>query len=733
VDASTAGNRTRRVVGGALAALAALSVGVGAATAERDVVAPVEGRAFAAGDLPPTIDEAITATLDTGITGIGAGRVHHELGVTGAGQTIAVFDAGFDLAAIDAVSPGPVGLLGNFSRDVPYSNTQSGVCPRHGTEVAVRAAVTAPAATIVPVVIRGRSDCNMRITEDAVRWALGLPVAGVQSNPTPATVLAWSFGALTPYASPDELCPLVTKAIAWGAVVVASAGNDATDRANDFFPGACGGALMIGNSGAAGIREIDGGGFGSNLGSRVDLLAPATSTSFAVPFAAGAVALARATKPSMTAAEAATVVRDHTQPFPVPCSGCGTGILDAYGAVSALTGASAGTRQTVELPEPTTPPLGFRPVVPARLVDTRAPAGGGRLQQGELRPVQVAGAGGVPTRAQGGADPTGVARAAILNITATGSDAEGYLTAFPCDAPLPATSSVNVGAGGTAAAAVTVQLDASGRVCVFSATSVDLVIDVAGYFTTDAAAFTYVADQATPRVLDTRGRTPAVPGQAPLVVPIDGAAEGDAVTVNVTAIGQSGAGWVALTPCGAASAGAVSNVNVDGGDTVPNQATVRLGTGGALCVVAGEAVIDVLIDVQGRWRAGEGARFVPIAPTRVVDSRVSIGVDDPDPIAPGTPVAYPVTAGGPVALAATVTATGSTRGGYFQVSPCDADRIAANPSSALNIDGGDAARANGVYDPIDPASHSTCITAGPTPGTPLAHVILDITGWFTTE
>jgi hypothetical protein len=717
-------------VGGGLAALAALAIGLGAATAQRDVVAPA-GDAVAAGDLPPTIDESITATLDTGVTGIGASRVHHELGVTGAGQVIAVFDAGFDVAAIDAVSPGPVGMLGNFSRDVPYSNTQSGVCPQHGTQVAVRAAVTAPGATIVPVVIRGRSDCNMRITEDAVRWALGLPVAGLQTNPTPATVLAWSFGAFTPYSSPEELCPLVTKAIGWGAVVVASAGNDATGRANDFFPGACDGALMIGNSGASGVREIDEGGFGSNLGSRVDLLAPATSTSFAVPFAAGVVALARAAKPSMTVAEAATAVRDHTQPFPAPCAGCGTGILDANRVVTALRGLSSGTNQTVALPAPTTPPLGFRPVVPARLVDTRAPGAGGRLQEHELRAVQVAGAGGVPAPA-GGAT-TGTARAAILNITATGAGAEGYLTAYPCDAPLPATSSVNVGAGGTAAAAVTVQLDASGRVCVFASTSVDLVVDVAGYFTTDAAALTYVADQATPRVLDTRGGTPATPGAAPLVVPISGAGEGDAVTVNVTAIGQGGAGWVALTPCGTASTGAVSNVNVDGGDTVPNQATVRLGVGGALCVSAGEAVVDLLIDVQGRWRSGEGARFVPIAPTRVVDSRVSIGVDGPAPIAPGVPVAYPVTAGGPVALAATVTATGSTRGGYFQVSPCDAARIAANPSSALNIDGGDTARANGVYAPIDPASHSTCITAGPAPGTPLAHVILDVTGWFTTE
>jgi hypothetical protein len=424
----------------------------------------------------------------------------------------------------------------------------------------------------------------------------------------------------------------------------------------------------------------------------------------------------------------------------------------------------------VELPAPTAPPLGFRPVVPARILDTRQPGGGGRLAAGQTRAVVVAGVAGVPAvsgaagaagesgesgpsgvsggvgaagdlTAAGAAGPAGsplsadlgdgTPRAAILNVTGTAADGDGYLTVYPCDAPLPATSSVNVAAGGTAAAAVTVQLDAGGRVCVFTSTAVDAIVDVAGYFTTDAAALTYVADQTTPRVLDTRGQSPVAPDDAPRVVPVGGAAEGDAVTVNVTAIGRDAAGWVAITPCGAPSTGAVSNVNVAAGATVPNQATVRLGAGATICVSTGEAAIDVLVDVQGRWRAGDGARFVPIPPTRVVDSRTSIGVDDAAQIVPGVPVAYPVAPDGPVALAATVTATGSVRGGYLQVSPCDPVRIATNPSSALNVDGGAGARANGVYAPVDPASHSTCISAGPAPDTPLADVILDVTGWFT--
>jgi serine protease len=385
VDGFRGGSNTGRWWSGAVAALTAVSLAAGGATADRQELAPAGDAPVLAGDLPPTVDGTITATLGSGVEGIAALRVHDELGIDGSGQVIAVFDAGFDVAAIDAAGPGAVGMLGNLSRNEPYSNTQSGACEHHGTEVALRAAATAPGATIVPVVIRGKADCNMRVTEDAVRWALGLPVAGLQPNPTPATVLAWSFGALTPNSSPEEVCPLVAKAISWGAVVVASAGNDATERADEFFPGACPGTLMVGNSGPSGGFEIDDAGFGSNRGSRVDLMAPAPSTSMAVPFAAGTVALSRAANPSMTVADVVATVRHHTQPFPVTCSGCGTGILDAYRAVVA---ARAGNVTSSSCPlrcrrrsgsGPSCRPASSTPACPGR-VAARRPGSRGRCR-----------------------------------------------------------------------------------------------------------------------------------------------------------------------------------------------------------------------------------------------------------------------------------------------------------------------------------------------------------------
>ena len=56
----------------------------------------------------------------------------------------------------------------------------------------------------------------------------GLPVAGVPDNQTPAAIINLSFGG--PGGS-QLLQEAVTAAVARGAVVVASAGNDATDVA----------------------------------------------------------------------------------------------------------------------------------------------------------------------------------------------------------------------------------------------------------------------------------------------------------------------------------------------------------------------------------------------------------------------------------------------------------------------------------------------------------------------
>jgi hypothetical protein len=78
----------------------------------------------------------------------------------------------------------------------------------------------------------------------------------------------------------------------------------------------------------------------------------------------------------------------------------------------------------------------------------------------------------------------------VVNITTTQPDNTGFLTAFPCDAPMPPTSNLNVVPQQTVANFATVRPDAAGRVCVFTQSSAQVIVDVMG---TIGPAFTGLA------------------------------------------------------------------------------------------------------------------------------------------------------------------------------------------------------------------------------------------------
>ena len=78
----------------------------------------------------------------------------------------------------------------------------------------------------------------------------------------------------------------------------------------------------------------------------------------------------------------------------------------------------------------------------------------------------------------------------VLNITTTQPDNSGYLTAFPCDAPMPPTSNLNFVPQQTVANFATVRPDAAGHVCVYTQSSAQVIVDVMG---TIGAGFTGLA------------------------------------------------------------------------------------------------------------------------------------------------------------------------------------------------------------------------------------------------
>jgi autotransporter family porin len=123
----------------------------------------------------------------------------------------------------------------------------------------------------------------------------------------------------------------------------------------------------------------------------------------------------------------------------------------------------------------------FRRIVPERLADTRTGA-----QPSAHQVVEVDA-------------PTG-AVAVALNVAVTRSSAAGFVTVWPCGGARPATSSVNYVAGTTVANAVLTAVGTNGKVCLATSAPADIVVDLTGVFTGDAA----YRPLAPERLLDTR-------------------------------------------------------------------------------------------------------------------------------------------------------------------------------------------------------------------------------------
>ncbi|MER7517197.1 hypothetical protein [Streptomyces sp. NPDC126499] len=117
----------------------------------------------------------------------------------------------------------------------------------------------------------------------------------------------------------------------------------------------------------------------------------------------------------------------------------------------------------------------YKPLDPARLMDTRSGTGVAKAKIGAGRTVTltVAGKGGIPS--------TG-ATAVVLNVTATNTTAPTYVTAYPYGTARPGASNLNVPAGATVPNLVTVPVK-DGKVTFYNhGGTTDLIADVQGFF-----------------------------------------------------------------------------------------------------------------------------------------------------------------------------------------------------------------------------------------------------------
>jgi spore germination protein YaaH len=219
---------------------------------------------------------------------------------------------------------------------------------------------------------------------------------------------------------------------------------------------------------------------------------------------------------------------------------------------------------------------GFTSLVPTRLVNTRTGLGLSRpLPNGTPRTVAVAGTHGIPADAV----------AVTLNVTALRATTAGNLTVTPTATGAPGTVTVHAPKSTRRTASTTVGLT-SGRLSIVwvggAGSRSDVIVDVTGYVRAGGAGLTRagprrIANSAIDRLLagplaNRSTRTVTLAGRSG--IPSDA----KAITVEISVVGPTSAGYVAVgpSPTTAATAGVV---HVPPGEKATNGATLSLGSG----------------------------------------------------------------------------------------------------------------------------------------------------------
>jgi serine protease len=278
----------------------------------------------------------------------------------------------------DAQDPGDWVALNECGAGSPASNSSW-----HGTLVAgtIAAAMNngiggtgvAPNVRILPVRALGKCGGLTSDIADGMRWAAGL--AGAPANPNPAQVLNLSLGATGACSATFQNA--VTDVVNAGKVIVAAAGNDSSSVSS---PANCTGVIAVtahaidgdnawyANVGTEVAISAPGGGCGTlthsaatctdfssanglgvyslmNTGTTTplaDSYSAKRGTSMAAPHVAGVVALMLSVKPTLTPANIKSYLQSSARAHPsgtyctTTTGVCGSGLLDAAGALNAI-------------------------------------------------------------------------------------------------------------------------------------------------------------------------------------------------------------------------------------------------------------------------------------------------------------------------------------------------------------------------------------------------------------
>lgn len=330
-------------------------------------------------------------------------------------------------------------------------------------------------------------------------------------------------------------------------------------------------------------------------------------TSASSPHVAGAAALVKSANTGLDAAQIQNLLEqraNHGAPTNPAAYSTGHGLL-TLGATPAQT--------------PVLPDTGSRytPLTPKRILDTRTTIGGHHAKLGAKGALTLT-VPGLP------ADATAVA----VNLTGTSATAPTYLTAYPAGASTPIASNVNLSAtDSTAAAFAAVTLGAGHKITIYNrASTVNVVVDLLGYFGTGGEQGRYTPLATPTRVLDTRGTVGGHHAQVPkgghVTVTPQAPSGSTAAIVNIAVTDMHGGGSVSAAP---ACTGSVSTVNFQR-LTRSNLAVAGLDANGRFCIQNNATgPLDIVVDVIGFIGATGSEYHALAAPQRIVDTRYGNG------------------------------------------------------------------------------------------------------------
>ncbi|MFM8311673.1 MAG: CAP domain-containing protein [Ilumatobacteraceae bacterium] len=202
------------------------------------------------------------------------------------------------------------------------------------------------------------------------------------------------------------------------------------------------------------------------------------------------------------------------------------------------------------------------------------------------------------------------ASTAVLNVTAVNAASGGYVTLYPCDTARPTVSTLNVPKGATRQNLAIVPISATGEICVYTHSEMDIRVDLVGYFAADGLA--EVTPTQPTRVIDTRdtlrplmnfnmGGMP-VPAGASRAVVLRGdrgiPANAQALSLNVTVVPGTSSGTLTVFACG--STVSVVSMTFTAGRNSATAMLVRLPASGDICVRS-TAPVHVVFDVNSFW------------------------------------------------------------------------------------------------------------------------------------